>query len=77
MDNHQKPYNCRKGADEVRNNPPEARVVGVERVVRAKRENRTCCHKARADCEENGGRMSKLRENTSGAQCYNKRSAGA
>ena len=51
----------------------ETGIVGVERVLRAERESHTGCHETRDECEENGRRMGELRENTSGAQCYNKR----
>ena len=54
----------------------KTRIIGVERVLRVKRESHTGDHETRDDCEENGRRMGKLPDNTSGAQCYNKRGAG-
>ena len=60
----------------MRTDLSKTRVVGVERVLRAKRESHTGYHESRDGCGENGRRMGKLRENTSGAQCYNKRGAG-
>ena len=54
----------------------ETSIVGVEWVLRAKCESHTGCYEARDECGENGRRMGELRDNTSGAQRYNKRGAG-